>query len=48
MNFRTLRYHLLEKGYTEEEIEEDLSSIADDIYSNWKDEKAEQEYANQE
>ena len=47
MNFNTLRYHLLEKGYTEDEIENDLSDIAEELNDRSKDDDLmENNYAN--
>ena len=48
MNFNTLRHHLLDKGYTEDEIEDDLSNIAEDLNDRARDYLVEQEHADKE
>lgn len=47
MNERVLRIHLLNQGYSEDEIEDDLSSIAEELNDRSNDYELEKEYANQ-
>lgn len=43
MNERCLRYHLLEEGYTEDEIEDRVSEIAEDMNDRRRDDDLERE-----
>lgn len=48
MNYATLRHHLSEMGYEDDEIEDDLSNIAEDLNDRARDYLVEQEYADKE